>query len=105
MRAGSLRHKFTVQRATVTRDSHGQEVRTWSRIGTTWGEIVTSEGREFVDGGGTEQHVKHTAWIRYFRGLQASDRLLHDGRTFHVEQVTDFAGRREKMRLAVTEVL
>lgn len=105
MRAGALRHRMTVQRATVTRDSHGQAVKTWSSIGKAWGEIVASEGREFVDGGGTEQHVTHEAWIRYFRGLQPSDRLLHDGRTFHVEQVTDFAGRREKMRLALIEVL
>lgn len=105
MRSGALRNPMTVQRATVTRDSHGQEVRSWSRIGKTWGEIVASEGREFVDGGGTEQHVTHEVWIRYFRGLQASDRLLHDGRTFHVQRVTDHMGRREKMRVFVTEVL
>ncbi len=105
MRAGSLRHTITVQRATLTPDDHGQPTRTWSKLATVPADITDSDGSEVVEGGGVTQQITHVFWLRYLPGLTPSDRFLYDGRTFNIHRVIDVRGRREKMRVLATEVL
>lgn len=105
MRAGQLRHRVTIQRATVTRDSHGQETRAFAKLASRWANIQPIRAREIVDGGATEQDVTHKVTLRHFPGLLPTDRFLHGGRTFAIQSVINPGERNVMTELLATEVL
>jgi len=78
MRAGTLRHRVTIQeKPAVTRDSHGQEILGWSTLATVWARIEPISGRESVENKQEQATVSHRVTIRYRTGVRPTMRLLH----------------------------
>ena len=105
MRAGNLRHLVVIQRATVARDAHGQETRTWARLATVKADIQPIRAREFVEGGATVSDVSHKIIMRHFPGLLPTDRILYAQRTFNIAAVINPGERNIMTEVIATEVL
>lgn len=86
MRAGRLRHRITMQRATpVTTD--GSTVTTWVDIGAVWGAVEPIRGREALIGGGILAEMDTRIVLRYnslSATLLARDRVVHDGVAYNL---------------------
>jgi SPP1 family predicted phage head-tail adaptor len=48
LRAGTLRHRITVQRRSSAVDSFGQQTTTWTTVATVWASIEPSGGKELM---------------------------------------------------------
>lgn len=104
MNAGKLRHRLTLQRATVTRGATGQELKTWHDLATVWGEAQAQTMPE----GTAEKQVtalsKYVVTIRYYPGLTALDRVLFDGRPLNIDsQPVDADGKKREMTFTAIE--
>ena len=105
MRAGTLRERLVIQRATITRDAHGQESRAWVQIGSVWGSVMPLKASERISGGGTENDITHTIRIRHFPGLLPTDRILNGARVFSIGSVINAGERNIMHEILATEVL
>lgn len=103
MRAGELRHRITIQRATETQDAFGAVVQTWSTFATLWAGVEALSGREFFAAQQVNAQVSHRIRIRYLSGVTPKMRVVFGSRTFNIEVVMD-DGRRRELQLLVSEV-
>lgn len=100
-----LRHRITFQKKVGSRDSEGVWTETWqnawldseTELADVPAEVLTGPGREFVAAGAVQADVAARITCRWFPGLNASWRILWDGRIFNIggEPDTDRTGRRE----------
>ena len=105
MEAGKLRNLVQLQRATVTTDSHGDQVKAWSTLAEVWASIEPLSGREFLQASQVTSDV--TVRIR-LRGrsdlsLTPKDRVTFGARTFDIRHVIDWGGRGVETQLMCTE--
>lgn len=88
MRAGELRHRITIQQATVTRDGFGAEIPAWADVATIWAKIETVSGTESV---GPEQvataTLVHEVTIRYRDDIQPTMQVVWNARLFTIRAV------------------
>jgi len=86
-------------------DSDGQIEETYVPLSEVWADVRMVSGKEFIEGGARQSSVVATIRIRYRPGLEASMRVLHDARTFHVEAILDDPkSGRDWVTLACSEV-
>lgn len=101
--AGRLRHRVAIQRATRTRDSFGEAIRTWSTLATVWASVEPLRGREFFDAEMVQAEVSHRVIMRAYPGLQATDRLLYEGRVLEIQAVIDVRERGREYQVMCRE--
>lgn len=87
LRAGDLRHRLTLQSRGDSTDSFGEPVASWPTLATVWGRVEALTGRERVEADGREATVSHRIRLRYRSDLNATKRVVYDGRTFEVTAV------------------
>ncbi len=105
MRAGSLRHRITIQQATTTQDAYGEPVPTWATYATRWAAIVPVSGSEAdVDGMETAE-VRHKFRIRHTSGVRPKMRISYDSRVFEILAVIDVGERGKQMELICQEII
>jgi SPP1 family predicted phage head-tail adaptor len=106
MRAGTLRHRITIQeKPTPTpRNAHGEEVFTWSDVATVWAAKVDISGREFMEARREGVQISTRFVIRYRSGLKETMRVTHDSRTYEIRAVLDPEGRRRELHLLCEEI-
>lgn len=92
-----LRHRVSIQRQSNVRDSNGILVTTWVDVLTNVpAEVLQGAGREFNASGALQSEVAARVTMRWFSGLKASMRVLHDGSIYNITSAeTDITGRRE----------
>lgn len=83
MESGKLRHKLTIQRATHSADTHGEDVETWSDLVIVRGSIKPVSAKEKFDSDQHKSEITHIVKIRYYAGLTSADRLLFNSRVFN----------------------
>lgn len=105
MEAGKLRHRVQLQRATVTTDSHGDQVKSWTTLAEVWAEVLDLTGREFVQASQVMSDISVQVRIRGRRDfrLTPKDRVVFGSRTLDIRHVTDMGGKGVEWRLACTE--
>ncbi len=64
MNPGNLKTKVTIREKQVTRDSYGQEQKTWVDLITTWGEILKSKSFETYAQMHPSEHLAYVVKIR-----------------------------------------
>lgn len=87
MNAGTLRHRVTLQRRTVTRESYGGETVTWADVATVWARVEAIGGREYYGAGQTLAESTYTVAMRYRRDVAPSMRLVYGLWVFDVTAV------------------
>jgi SPP1 family predicted phage head-tail adaptor len=101
---GRLRERVTVQRATVSRNSIGESVQTWSDLVERWASVEGLSGREVLQSGQQQTEVTHRVRMRYVDGMTHTDRLLWRGRVLEISSLLEHANRTEHEILCVEEV-
>ena len=104
MRAGSLRHRLTIQSVGSTLDDYGDLSNSWTTLATVWGAINPLSGREESIGEELKGVVTHLIKIRYKSGVTPNSRISFDSRTFQIESVKNWEERGVFMELLCKEV-
>lgn len=84
MRAGTLRHRVTLQALEQGRDAYGGPVETWADVATVWASVEAVSGRDFFAARQEQNEVTHKVTIRYRDDVTADMRVLHGGKTFGI---------------------
>lgn len=96
--AGQLRHTVTVQRATKTQNTYGEDTSTWADLGTFPAWVYSLQGRELASMQQTWAEARFGIWMRYQPGIsfRADDRVLwvDEGDYFDILDVSNPDGRR-----------
>lgn len=104
MRAGSLRHKVTIQRNTPTEGDYGEDVDVWATLLIVWASIRPDTGKEGLSEGRIDATVTHTIRMRY-TDITPEDRIVYGSRTFNISSIQNVVERdRELHILAVEDV-
>jgi SPP1 family predicted phage head-tail adaptor len=104
MRAGRLRQRITLERATEVADAYGQPVATWRAAGTYWGAIELVGGRESVVAEQLQARVTHLITLRASdQEITTKDRLRLGSRVFGVTMVNDVEARGRELRILAEE--
>ena len=94
MRAGLLRKRVTIQRATEgAADDYNQTVLSWSTLATRWAGIKPMSGQERLESAQVGADVTHEVRLRWLDGVTPKDRISYDGRVFNIQSVINTAER------------
>jgi SPP1 family predicted phage head-tail adaptor len=107
--AGQLDRLITLQQRSVSQDTAGQRVETWSSLAVVWARQRTQPGREPVAADAVRAEALVLWTIRYRSDVDASMRVLFEGRIYAIQAPPrEVHGRRAWLELAcaqgVTEV-
>ncbi len=105
MRAGRLRHRVTIQEKTVTQDTFGAEVITWSDVITLWAGVEPLRGREFDELRRTGAEVTTRIVTRYKSGVLPEMRATYNSHTYDILSVINLEERDREVHLMCREVL
>jgi SPP1 family predicted phage head-tail adaptor len=102
---GKLRHRVTIQNVTITRNTRGAEVLTWSNLATVYADIRTVGGQEQVLASQLEvATLLHTVTIRYRSDITPKMRLAWGNRLFEVEAIIERDNRMRMLDLSCREL-
>jgi SPP1 family predicted phage head-tail adaptor len=88
MRAGTLRHRITIQSRGETRDADGGSAAAWTNFATSVpAEVLPLTGREFLAAGVMQDEVTDTITIRYMTGMLSSMRIVFDGWNYNITAI------------------
>lgn len=94
MQAGRLNRRCTLQQPGTATDELGQPIPGWTDVATVWGDIRHLGGLEAIKAGAVTSSVRASIRIRYRADLDASMRVLADGRAYGIQAVMpDMRGR------------
>lgn len=100
---GALRHRLTHQTGVDLPDGAGGITRTFLSVDVLWGAIETVS----TDTGIAAERPRASDVVRITvrapNTVAPGDRLVHAGRVFHVEQVSDPDGRGRRARIRCRE--
>ena len=105
MAAGTLRQRVAIQRQTVTRDSFGAEVVTWTDVATVWASVMALAGRELFDSRQTVAQVDHRVTIRHRADVRPAMRVVCGVRVFDIQAALDKEGRGRYLELLCREAV
>lgn len=92
MKAGRLRHRVRIEALRDLLDSSGQVIqdpvsgevsRAWILVAEVWAAVEPLSAREFIQSNATQAAVTARITIRYRENLDASMRLVHNGRIYN----------------------
>jgi len=105
MRSGSMRHLIHFEEPTITRDSLGGEVKTWSSLITQeWVQIIPLKGDERYRSSKLDTEVTHKIRLRYRSDINSKMRIIHEGRTFKIDSILNVYEKDKEQDIMATEV-
>jgi SPP1 family predicted phage head-tail adaptor len=109
MQAGLLRKRITFQQRNITRGSNGEQMITWTDIGTVWADVrspVVAQTTERDEGRANQVQatIMYDIDIRYRTGLDPVMRVVYEGQDLDIHSIMDPDGRRQKLRLRCVAV-
>lgn len=105
MRAGRLRHRVVVERATDGTDAYGDQVQTWTTLATVWAGIEPLSGREYLSAAHIQADVSTRIVMRGIPGvtLTPKDRIRYGARLFDIKQIVDQNAENVELQLLTQE--
>lgn len=90
MRAGTLRHRVTLQTVTETRDADGGVSESWTDTATLWAAVEPLRGREYFSAKALQAEVTTRIRLRYRAGVVPKQRVTWlDGSTTHTYDILE----------------
>ena len=102
MHTGSLRHRVTFQRATVTDSDTGAPVQSWAGLDTVWARVDATAGKERFAAMQVQADVDYRILCRYnstLSSLAPNDRATWNGITFDIKSVINTEGRNIELQV------
>lgn len=106
VRAGAMRHRVAIERATVTQNSYGEEILSWGVWKWRWARVQPVSSREFLEARAQGAEVSHRVEMRAVEGITPEMRLRHKGRILEIVQpARDIEEAGKKIELLCREVV
>ncbi len=106
LRAGRLRHYVTVEQSVSVPDSHGEPVLTWTPFARDVpAGIEPLQGREFLAAQKENVEVTHRVVLRWIAGVNATMRVVFNGRILEITSALNRDERNEDLTLMCKEVV
>ena len=105
MRAGSLRHRITIEERDNTANAAGQRLGTWTTFATRWASIEPAGGSEAISNDQIKATTTHRIRCRHVAGLTNQHRVVFGARTFDVRSVRNLDERRKEIEIDAVENL
>lgn len=99
----SLDRRVSVLTPTVTRDTDGGPVTTYTATRTVWCNREDTGGREVRTSDALRAEADAVFLLRWFSGLNSTNRLLCEGRTYDITSPPSEVGRRQYWRVLASE--
>lgn len=105
MQAGTLDQQVTIQIATHTRGTSGEQKQTWQTWRTVWANVQTSSGSENFYSPQLTAETTHKLKLRYLTGLKPTMRALWRGRILDITFVDESRQRQGELYLLCKELV
>ncbi len=105
MRAGPLRQRVTIQDKSVSQNTYGEEVITWTDFATVWAAVEPLRGREFLEGRQITAEVSTRIRIRYRSGIAPEMRVEFGSKVYDVHSIIHIEEREREIHLMCQEIL
>lgn len=100
--------KIAIQTYTSTFDKYGNEKAEWTTILTPWANAVCTTGKEYYEAAQVNAENDLTFRMRYVRSIHqlhtAEVRILYNGRTYNVKQITDYREQHKELVIRAAEI-
>lgn len=93
MRAGDLRHRLTIERPQRLSDGSGGAIINWLEVATVWASIKPVSTSRNNSGQQISSLTTHRITLRYRSDIDATMRLVTNGRTFLIDGILNEAER------------
>lgn len=110
MQAGRLRHQVDLQRAAVTLNNHGDQVREWETLATVRASIEPLSGREFLQASQVMSDVTVRIKVRGRPDIHLTpkDRVrwedpIRGERLYDIRHIVDWSSKGAEWHLMCTE--
>jgi len=106
MLAGQLRHRITIERATLTQNAFGEQVQTWATLATVWARVEPITGKERFAALQTQSDVDSRILCRYYStlaALAANDRITWGSKTYDIRSVVNTEERNKELQIFATQ--
>lgn len=98
IRAGKLDRQIVIERQTETVAASGAVSNTWAPVVTVRAELVQRSADEYLTGYGEAETSSAVFRIRYLAGVTTADRVIFDGNTYDIDEITEL-GRTRALEL------
>jgi SPP1 family predicted phage head-tail adaptor len=105
MRAGTLRHRVTIQQPGQTQDpTTGEMITAWQDVATVWASVEPLSAREFIAARAGQSEISARVVMRYRSDITADMRLMHRSQPYDIHGVLpDPKSGRHYITLPVSE--
>lgn len=103
MKIGKLRHRVTIERVTVTQDTDGSAIETWTPFATVQASIEPISGREYTAAQSTQAEMTHRIRLRHLPGVTPKMRINYGAHTFDILSVINISERNRELELVCSE--
>tara|TARA_R110002020_G_scaffold150991_4_gene327931 strand:- start:1454 stop:1771 length:318 start_codon:yes stop_codon:yes gene_type:complete len=105
MRAGMLRHRITVQNASLTINEMGERDASFSDGLSCWARVVPMKETELQDANQTKARITHKISVRYRTDITPTSRIKFGSRIFEIVQVLNREELDEQMDIMALEMV
>jgi len=105
MRAGDLRHRLIIESPQRLSDGAGGATVTWAQVASVWANIKPVSARELRSAEQRAEKVTHTITLRYRSDIDATMRLVGEGRIFNIDAIINEAERDQWLKCFCVEGL
>lgn len=102
MRAGSLRHRITIQQPVVSPNTIGEPLKSWATLAIVWASVEPIRGKEVLQ---AEQILAdmdtriRMRWSQVVDSMTARCRIVHKGKIYNVKQISHLALRHREIEV------
>lgn len=100
---GNLRHRITLQKPVIVKDSIGQENEEWQDVATVWASVEPLSGKEYFNAKQTNSEVSTKITIRHLLGVTSRMRVSFQKHTYNILSVINFEERNIYLQLLCSE--
>ncbi|MCD8502943.1 MAG: phage head closure protein [Bacillaceae bacterium] len=104
MEIGSLRHRITLQKLTVSTNSNGFEVATWEELKTVWAAVSNLQGREFFAAAAVQAENTVKFIIRYLPEVDTTMRIVFRDKVYNISAIDNIQYKNKYMEIKAREV-
>lgn len=98
------RERVTIQHLSTTSDEYGEPRETWTDGARVKASVTPESGREVIRGERVDAIQRYLIVIRYRTDVAPKDRLVWQGRTLEIHQVSPMPGSVRWLELVCSEV-
>jgi SPP1 family predicted phage head-tail adaptor len=106
MRAGRLRHKIRLERATETQSAFGEPVKAWTLLKEVWGAVEPLKGaeRQRAQQASAVEDVRIVVrWSSDIASLNVKDRVVFGTKIYDIKSVLNINERNSEFNLMAVE--